>query len=388
MNRFAIFLLTVGVFLTATSELVVSGILPVIAKDMDISIALAGQLITAFSLAFAIGTPILVALTSRMGRKQVLTGALIVYILGSLLAFVSSHFWLLMVSRVILGISAGVYLVVAFGAVAKLVPAEKIGSSIGTVILGFSTAMVLGVPIGIVITDWLNWSAIFMILGLLSFGVMLVFIRHFPEVEGDAPIPFAQQVKVLGSMVVISGLFLTFFRESGNSAMFTYMTPFLQTIYQMNAATIGLVMLGLGLFGVIGSRLGGYVVDKWGAARMIVVGSAAHVVALGLLPLVTASVGGGLALIALMVFAMFATAPAIQTYFIQQAPQSANLILSLNTSIVHVGLAAGAGMGGVMINSTSTTLYNPWLAGGVIALGLGAALVSFSRKAQTVSKAV
>jgi len=388
MNRFAIFLLTVGVFLTATSELVVSGILPVIAKDMNISIALAGQLITAFSLAFAIGTPIVVGLTSRMGRKQVLAGALMVFVLGSLLAFVSSHFWLLMVSRVILGISAGVYLVVAFGAVAKLVPAEKIGSSIGTVILGFSTAMVLGVPIGIVITDWLNWSAIFMILALLSFGVMLVIIRHFPEVEGDAPIPFSQQVKVLGSMVVVSGLFLTFFRESGNSAMFTYMTPFLQTIYQLNAATIGLVMLGFGLFGVIGSRLGGYVVDKWGAARMIVAGSAAHVVALGLLPLVTASLGGGLALIALMVFAMFATAPAIQTYFIQQAPQSANLILSLNTSIVHVGLAAGAGMGGVMINATSTPLYNPWLAGGVIALGLGAALISFSRRAQTAAKAV
>jgi DHA1 family putative efflux transporter-like MFS transporter len=81
---------------------------------------------------------------------------------------------------------------------------------------------------------------------------------------------------------------------------------------------------------------------------------------------------------ALNVFCMFATGPAIQTYFIQQAPQSANLVLSLNTSIVHLGLAAGAGTGGAMANAASTVLYHPWMASFVVAIGLSAAVVSFS----------
>lgn len=377
MNRLSIYVLALGVFLTATSELVVAGILQVIAKDLSISIAVAGQLITAYSLAFAIGTPIVVSLTARMGRRKVLLGSMTVFILGCLTSFGSSDIGNLMVSRTILGLSSGVYLVVAFGAVAKLVPAEKIGSAISTIVLGFSSAMILGVPIGIAITNWLNWQAIFMILALFSLLITFITYRLLPEIEGDAPISFGQQFKVLGSLVIVSGLFLTFFRESGNSILFTYLTPFIQDVMHMEASSISIIMLAFGIFGAIGSRLGGYGVDRWGPVRIITLSIIVHVAVLALLPLFAETVVISLVLIGLMVFSMFVTGPAIQTYFIQQAPQSSNLVLSLNTSIIHLGLAAGAGVGGVMVNATSTVLYHPWMASIIVALGLVAAFISF-----------
>lgn len=378
MNRLLIYVLAIGVFVTATSELVVSGILHVIAQDLNVSIALAGQLITVYSLAFALGTPLIASLTSRMGRRKVLAGSLAVFILGCLVSYGSSDISSLMGSRIILGVSAGVYLVVAFGTVAKIVPAEKLGSAIGTIVLGFSSAMVLGVPIGIAITNWLSWQAIFIILGILSLSIAFVIFRLLPEIEGDAPVSFRQQFKVLGSFVIVSGLLLTFFRESGNSILFTYLVPFIKDILRMNASNLGIVMLVFGIFGAIGSRLGGCGVDRWGAPRIITYGMIVNAAVLVLLPLSSESLGMGLALIALMVFSMFAAGPAIQTYFIQQAPQSSNLVLSLNTSIIHLGLAAGAGAGGAVINATSTLLYNPWAASFVVALGLAAAVVSFS----------
>lgn len=378
MNRLSIYVMALGVFLTATSELVVSGILNVIAQDLHISIALSGQLITAYSLAFAIGTPIIVSLTSRLGRRKVLVGSLAFFILGCFVSFGSPNISILMFSRIILGVSSGVYLVVAFSTVAKLVPPEKIGRSIGTIILGFSSAMILGVPIGIAITNWLNWHAISLILGLFSILITFVIFRLLPEIEGDAPVPFQQQFKALGSFVILSALFLTFFRESGNSVLFTYLVPFIKDILHMKASNISIIMLAFGIFGAIGSRLGGYGVDRWGASRIITFSMIVHLTVLALLPMVSKSLWIGLVLIALMVFSMFVSGPAIQTYFIQQAPQSSNLVLSLNTSIVHLGLAAGAGMGGVMVNATSTVLYNPWLAGLVLMLGLAAGLVSFS----------
>ncbi|MDQ0897143.1 MFS transporter [Paenibacillus sp. V4I7] len=377
MNRLSIYILALGVFLTATSELVVAGILHVIAEDLNISIALAGQLITAYSLAFAIGTPIIVSLTSRMGRRKVLLGSLAVFILGCLVSFGSSEISVLMVSRIILGVSAGVYLVVVFGAVAKLVPAEKLGSAIGTIVLGFSSAMILGVPIGIAITNWWSWQAIFIILGLFSLLITFIIFRLLPEIEGDAPVPFGQQFKVLGSLVIVSGLFLTFFRESGNSILFTYLTPFIQDVLHLKASNISIIMLVFGIFGAIGSRLGGYGVDRWGAARVITLSIIVHVAALALLPFFVESLVISLMLIALMVFSMFVTGPAIQTYFIQQAPLSSNLVLSLNTSIIHLGLAVGAGAGGVMANATSTVFYHPWMASMIVALGLAAAFLSF-----------
>ncbi|QMV42024.1 MFS transporter [Cohnella cholangitidis] len=378
MNRLSIYVLALGVFVTATAELVVSGILRMIAEDLNVSIALAGQLVTAYSLAFAVGTPIIVSLTSRMERRKVLVGSLVAFILGCLACSVSSDITVLMISRMLLGVSSGVYLVVAFGTAAKIVPAEKLGGAIGTIVLGFSSAMILGVPIGIVITKWLNWHAIFMILGLLSLLITLVVMRRLPEIEGDEPVTYRQQFKVLGSAVIVSGLLLTFFRESGNSVLFTYLTPYITDILQMKASNISVVMLVFGIFGAVGARLGGYGVDRWGASRLIAFSIIVHAATLALLPLFSEFLGVGLALIALMIFSMFVAGPAIQTYFIQQAPRSANLVLSINTSIIHLGLAAGAGAGGAMINAAATPQYNPWLACVVVLLGLASAIVSFS----------
>jgi DHA1 family putative efflux transporter-like MFS transporter len=378
MNRMALYVIALGVFLTGTSELVVSGILQLIANDLHISIAYAGQLITVYSLAFAIGTPIVTAFTSRLGLKKVLSGALTVFFLGSLLAFGSKTLLPLMVSRLILGISSGVFLVAAFGAAAKLVPAEKLGRAISTIVLGFSSAMILGVPIGIAITNWLNWQAIFLILAIVSMVITLVIIRLLPEIEGDVPVSFRQQFKVLGSFVIVIGLLLTFFRESGNAILFTYLTPFMTQILHVKAYNIGLIMLVLGIFGTIGSRLSGYGIDRWGASRILLGSLIVHIATLILLPIVGDNRMAGLSLIALMITALFIGGPAVQTYFIQRAPQSSNLVLSLNTSIIHLGLAAGSGAGGVLITTTSSVAYNPWAAGFVVALSLIAAIASFS----------
>lgn len=377
MNRLFIYILTLGVFLTATSELVVSGILYVIASDLHISIALAGQLVTAYSLAFAALTPVIVFFTSRWDRKKVLLLSLALFTLGSA-ASVIPHFGIILASRAILGISSGVYLVTAFAAAAKISPPEKIGSAIGTIVLGFSSAMILGVPIGIVITKWLNWQSIFAILSVLSLLMALVIFRFLPRMSGDKPASFRQQFKLLGSAVIVSLLLLSFFRESGNSVLLTYLTTFMNDMLHLNAGSISLLMLGLGLIGAMAARLGGSGVDRFGTKRILIATLTVHAAALLLLPLFTGMLAVEIVLIGLIMFSMFMGGPALQTHFIKQAPESSSLVLSLNTSMIHLGLAAGAGSGGMLIERTSTVLYNPWLAGIVVALGLGTAIFSFA----------
>ncbi|WP_246315322.1 MFS transporter [Paenibacillus foliorum] len=226
MNRIVIYILMIGVFFTATSELVVAGILNILADQMHVSVALAGQLITSYSLAFAIGTPIIVTLTARIGRKKLLLIAMFVFIIGNLLSFASPSFILLMAARMILGVSSGVLMVAAFSATAKMVPPEKIGSAIGTIILGFSSAMILGVPIGIALTDIFSWQMIFLFLAAGSLIILIGMVFLLPEIEGDAPVPFSRQFAVLANPVILSALLLVLFREAGNSIMFTYITSF------------------------------------------------------------------------------------------------------------------------------------------------------------------
>ncbi|GIO95765.1 hypothetical protein J14TS5_08510 [Paenibacillus lautus] len=140
----------------------------------------------------------------------------------------------------------------------------------------------------------------------------------------------------------MSALLLTFFRESGNSVLFTYVTPFILNIFHIAPSGISIIMLSFGLFGAIGSRLGGYGVDRFGPAKVITLSTLIHIAVFALLPLLAGQSFIGLGLMGIMVLSMFAAGPAVQSYFIQKAPGSSNLILSLNTSIVHLGLAAGA----------------------------------------------
>lgn len=224
-----------------------------------------------------------------------------------------------------------------------------------------------------------------MILGILSLVITLVIVRLLPDIEGDVPVSFRQQFHILGSFVIVSGLLLTFFRESGNAIIFTYVAPFMTEILHVKASNIGLILLVFGIFGTIGSRLGGYGVDRWGASRIIIVSFIVHLAALALLPLFADIQMAGIGLIALIIAAMFIAGPAVQTYFIQQAPQSPNLVLSLNTSIIHLGLAAGSG---AVITATSTAAYNPWASGFVLALGLTAAIASFSIGRKPLQKGI
>ncbi len=167
--------------------------------------------------------------------------------------------------------------------------------------------------------------------------------------------------------------------------MYSYVTPFMESILHMKAEAVGYMMLVLGLCSVIGSRLGGAWVDRWGTARMIYVGLAMLVGSLALLPLLKASTLLGLILLCIWMLSMAMTIPAIQTYFIQQAPESSNLVLGLNTSVLHLGVASGAGIGGLVVDATSTVLHSPLIASGAAAISLGMAIVSIKGKRESAS---
>lgn len=387
MKHLLIYLLMIAVFLTATSELVVAGILGALAEELHVSVALAGQLITAYSLAFAIGTPIIISLTARMGRKKLLLLAMAAFLIGNLVTFASASFALLVAARVILGMSSGVLMVAAFSSAAKMVAPEKIGSAVGTIILGFSLAMILGVPIGIQLTEWLGWHMIFLILAISAFVISILMAILLPESEGDAPVPFRKQFTVLTNPVILFALLYVLFREIGNSVMFTYAAAFMEEILQRSASDIALIMLAFGIVGAVGSRLGGSAADRFGSERVIVISSIGHIVALTLLPAAIRSLPLAIALLLLWVVSMFMSGPATQTLFIKRTPESANLIISLNTSITQVGLAAGAGLGGMAVTMNATVLYNPWVASAALFLAAAAALILVRRGGRKLAAA-
>jgi len=155
-NTAKIYILALISFLVGTSQYIISGILDKMADALGVSIGAAGQLITVFSLVYAIGTPILMVLTSKMERRKLLIYTLFVFIVGNLLSVIVPGYGLFMIARIIMALSTGVAVVTVLSIAAKIAPANKKASSIATVVMGFTASLIIGVPIGRFITSTMD----------------------------------------------------------------------------------------------------------------------------------------------------------------------------------------------------------------------------------------
>ncbi|MGG4046220.1 MFS transporter [Paenibacillus favisporus] len=379
--RWKIYILAIASFLVGTSEFVIAGILDMLAKDVGVSVAAAGQLITVYSLAYAIGTPILVALTARMDRKKLMLLALGLFFIGNLITITSTGYGMLMGARIILAISTGVFMVVALTVAAKMASPGKQGGSIATVLLGFNLALILGVPLGRVVAGSYDWKVIFTGIGVLSLLAMLVLLLAIPKSEGEAPVPIREQLALFKTPRIFAALSISFFWIMGYTILYTYITPFLLTITGMSERMVSIGLFAFGLASLLGSQVGGYGVDKWGIPRTMVGSLLFHS---GILFLLAAFAHHSmLVLPLLMLWSFFAWSmgPVQQVYLIGMAPQASGIILSLNTSIVQLGMAVGAVIGGVIVDSISLTAAG-WLGGIGVALGLIPAVYSLTMRRQ------
>ncbi|MGO4791502.1 MFS transporter [Paenibacillus sp. 2KB_20] len=378
-NSWKIYILAIVSFLVGTSEFVIAGILDMLASDIGVSVAAAGQLITVYSLAYAIGTPILIALTAKMDRRKLMLSALGLFFVGNLITVTTTGYAMLLGARIILAISTGVFMVVALTVAAKISHPGKQGSAIATVLVGFNLALILGVPLGRIIAGSHDWKIIFTGVGALSLVAMLVLLLTIPKSEGEAPVPIREQLALLKSPRITVALSISFFWILGYTMLYTYVTPFLLDITGMSEGMVNVGLFAFGLASLIGSQVGGYGADKWGIPRTMIGGLLFHS---GILLLLTAfSHSSMVVLPLLMLWSFFAwsTGPVQQVYLIGMAPQASGIILSLNNSIVQLGMAVGAVIGGIVVDSISLAAVG-WFGGVGVAIGLIPAIISLSMR--------
>ncbi|WP_251035664.1 MFS transporter [Paenibacillus sp. ISL-20] len=321
-NSWKIYILAIVSFLVGTSEFVIAGILVMLASDIGVSVAAAGQLITVYSLAYAIGTPILIALTAKMDRRKLMLSALGLFFVGNLITVTTTGYGMLLGARIILAISTGVFMVVALTVAAKISHPGKQGSAIATVLVGFNLALILGVPLGRIIAGSHDWKIIFTGVGALSLVAMLVLLVTIPKSEGEAPVPIREQLALLKSPRITVALSISFFWILGYTMLYTYITPFLLDITGMSEGMVNVGLFAFGLASLIGSQVGGYGADRWGIPRTMIGGLLFHSGVLFLLTAFSHSSMIVLPLLMLWSFFAWSTGPVQQVYLIGMAPQA------------------------------------------------------------------
>ncbi|OZB93687.1 MFS transporter [Paenibacillus sp. XY044] len=378
MNR-GIYLLVLATFVTGTVELVVAGILDRIAQELHVSIGMTGLLVTVYSLVFALGTPIIGALTSRIERRKLLLAAMFVFIVGNVVSMVSPNFSILIVARAITAASCSVVVVNSLILAANITVPDKVGRAMGLVFTGISASLVLGVPIGTLIAGLTNWRMTFALIAVLGLIVFLGLWRYLPKVPPQPSASLSKQIAALRSSKIIFAQLMVALMLIGHFTMYTYLSPFLQSTMGLSSGTIGIVFLLLGMGGVVGGWIGGWMTDKLGGARSFLILLILFASVLLLLPYATTSLISLLPVVIVWGALAFAPAAPVQSYLIQSAPESSDIQIGLFTSFMHLGISIGSAVGGAIVNYHSVKA-NPWAAGLFGLLAFLSAAISVTRK--------
>src|SRR5215470_13429288 len=160
--------LATGAFATSMMAFVFAGLLPLISASAHISISEAGHLVMAYSLAYAIGTPILATATGTADRKLVIAGALLLFLAGNITAAASNSFTMLTAAQVVMGAAAGLYASTAQATAVMLSGLEHRAKAVATVVGGTTIAVALGAPLGSLIGNIAGWRFTFLFVGLVA----------------------------------------------------------------------------------------------------------------------------------------------------------------------------------------------------------------------------
>jgi DHA1 family putative efflux transporter-like MFS transporter len=382
-NTWKIYMLTLISFFVGTSQFVIVGILDKVAASVGVSVSVAGQLISVFAVANAIGTPIVMVATAKMDRRKRLLLALAIILLGIVSTVALPGFGFLMVSYVVLGVGTGVFVVTAYAIAANLAPARRQGRAMSNVSLGFSASLVFGVPIGRAVAAAYDWKGIFWGIGFFTLLGIFAVARTIPSAASEAPVPLGKQFALLKNPKIAFALGVTFFVFIGYSVMNTYITPFLTSVMALSEREVSVILFALGIASLIGSKLGGFLSDRIGTARTLVGDMVVHAFVLALLSIVARSTVVAIPLLMLWAIAAWTFGPTQNFNLLSLAPEASGIVLSLNSSFVQIGFAVGAAIGGIAVGSSILAIC--WIGAASVAIAVFVASIS-SGLTRTFSK--
>ena len=341
--------LAISAFAIGTTEFVIMGLLPDVAKDLAVSLPSAGLLVSGYALGVAVGAPLLAVVTSKMPRKLALQLLMGVFIVGNVLCAIASDYSVLMIARVVTSFAHGSFFGIGAVVAASLVPQEKRASAIALMFTGLTLANVLGVPFGTFIGQQFGWRVAFWIVaafGVLSLAGVSALV---PNRHDTGPSGLGHEVRVLKDPQVWLALTMTVLGFGGVFVVFTYIAPILEQVsgFAPHSVTLILVLFGVGL--TVGNTIGGKLAD-----RSLMPSLMGILIALAVVMAVFAHTSHSPIAAAITVFiwgiAAFATVPPLQMRVVEKAKAAPNLASTLNIGAFNVGNAGGAWLGGLAIS--------------------------------------
>lgn len=367
MNKKLIATFTVGVFLLGMMELIISGILELMSDDLNMSHAVTGQLITVYAVAFAVFGPILVKLSEKYQSKPIIIISLIVFIIGNVIFGLSSTFLMLALGRVVTAMAAAVFIVKVMDMTVILSAPAVRGKMIALVYMGFSAANVFGIPLGTLVGTAFGWRNIFIIVIILAVIVGIGVLTFVPNRSSESVGEIAKS-RIKSKRNVFLYIGVTMAVLIGNYIVIGYISPLMTSNgYVLENVSIALFIAGAG--GMLGTFIGGNLVDKFGSKRTIFLMLILFSISMFFMPFLYGSpvlfYGN------LFIWSVFqwSTSPAVQSGLVENVEGSVAEVFSWNMSGLNLGIGIGAVIGGIFISNFDIS-YAPWVSLAIVLMGL------------------
>ncbi|MDT0321647.1 MFS transporter [Streptomyces sp. DSM 44918] len=371
--------LGLGSFGIGLTEFVIAGLLPQVSRDLEVSEAAAGWLISGYALSVAVGAILLTAATTRLHRKTVLVGLVTLFVLGNLLSAVAPTYAVALLGRVVAALCHGSFFGIGSLVARRLVPPERASRAVAVMFAGLTVANVLGVPFGALVGERWGWRATFWAItgiGVLAVAAVAAWVPAWAgavaETHGTAGV--RPQLRAFRSSRVWLTLTATALGYGGMFGAFSYLAYTLTEVTGFSGADVAwlLVVYGSGL--VIGNVVGGRGADR-DRDRTLIASLAGLAATLAVFGLLAEGRIASVVLIFLMGVFGFAGVPGMITR-VTDAAGGAPLAASANVSASNVGNALGAWLGGLAISAGLGYTAPLYVGAAVVALGLAVMVVA------------
>lgn len=371
----AVYILGLTVFCIGTTEFMISGLLPDLARDLSVSIPTVGLLISGYALGVVIGGPILTVATLRINRKTSLIGLLALFVLGQTMGALAPSYGVLMTGRAIAALAQGAFFGIGSVAAVDLAGPQRRAQALAIMFAGLTVANVFGVPAGTFLSQHAGWRASFWVVDALAVLALLGVTFLIPRRPNGPHTGTRAEFAAFRNPRVWVALATSMLTQAAIFCCFSYLSPLFTAVsgFPEQAVPLLLVLFGLGCFA--GSIVGGKFADRHLLPNLYI-GIGAMALALALLTLTAHSRIATVVTIAVFGVAAFSINPALQAQVMREAGNAPTLATTTNTSAFNVGNTIGPWLGGSAISAGLGYTAPAWVGALLAVAGLGAAAVS------------
>lgn len=347
---FAILAVSIAAFALVTSEFLPIGVLNDVANDLKISVGTAGLIITLPGVMAALAAPLLPVAFKQLDRRYVLLFLTAVMVIANAITAFASDFTLLLISRMILGISIGGFWATAIALSGKLAPVHlPIAKATAVVMAGVTFATVLGVPIGTWLSEFYGWRSAFGITAIIGFVVFLLQLRYLPKLIPESSIRLHDLPALLRVPKARSGMLIVLLIGLAHFCAYSYLAPFFKNVAGFNGTTISSLLLLYGIAGIFGNAFAGYSGNFNIRYTLAFVGLCFAVVFFSF-PVFAVHEAGAIVLTALWGFAFGAFPTSANIWMFVHAPQAVEKGMPLFVGLFQVMIATGSLLGGYIVD--------------------------------------